>query len=153
MNEWIKKHNIPKEAVDDLRHLLSAPSACETLLIDDSETAAQSAVRLAASKAGWRLFRNNVGAGHLQNGRFIRWGLANDSHAVNVSLKSGDLIGIKPIVITNEHVGTTIGQFVSREMKKPSWVYSGSDREIAQLKWIELITALGGDAKFSTGGL
>jgi len=52
------------------------------------------------------------------------------------------LIGIKPG-----------GQFVSREVKRPGWRYTGTEREVAQLRWIEIVTALGGDAKFTTGDL
>ena len=37
------------------------------------EAEVQNQVRLLASKEGWRLWRNNVGAGELQNGSFVRW--------------------------------------------------------------------------------
>jgi len=92
-----------------------------------------------------------VGAGKLENGNFLRWGLANESKAVNEQIKSGDLIGIQPVLIQPAHVGTIIGQFVSREVKKPGWRYTGRGREPAQLAWAELIIALGGDASFTTG--
>jgi hypothetical protein len=115
------------------------------------ESDAQDACRLAASNSGAVLWRNNVGAGTLHTGEFIRWGLANDSTAMNKRVKSADLIGIRPVLIMPHHVGMTLGQFVSREIKHPGWVYKGTDREVAQLEWLKIISAHGGDAQFSTG--
>ena len=96
------------------------------------------------------LFRNNVGALKAEDGRMVRFGLANDSKRRNGVLKSGDLIGIDPVLITSAHVGRTIGQFVSVECKRPGWQYSGTPREVAQLNWIQLVIASGGRAKFVT---
>jgi len=118
---------------------------------DAPEAAVSAKVRLEASRAGARLWRNNVGAGHLENGSFVRWGLANDSTGLNQYLKSADLIGIRPVLITRAHVGCVIGQFLSRESKRPGWRYTGTDREEAQLHWAELIMVLGGDAAIVTG--
>ena len=108
-------------------------------------------VRLRASQRGDRLWRNNNGAGTLSNGSFVRWGLANETEAMNRSLKSSDLIGIRPVTITPEMVGRTIGQFVSRECKRSGWKYRGTPRELAQKAWIDLVNTLGGDAAFTTG--
>jgi len=117
------------------------------------EADCQIEIRLKASQAGWRLFRNNVGAGMLENGNFLRWGLANDSTVLNKQIKSGDLIGLRPVLITDDMVGKTIGQFVSIEVKKTGWIYHGTDREAAQARWIDEINNLGGFALFSTGEL
>lgn len=119
--------------------------------IGADEAYAQAQVRLEASKLGKRLWRNNVGAGYLTDNTFVRFGLANDSPAVNKMMKSGDLIGIDPIVITPDHFGKTIGQFVSREVKRPGWKYTGTERERAQLHWANLIMSLGGNAAIVTG--
>jgi hypothetical protein len=118
----------------------------------DGEAGAQAEVRLEASRGGGRLWRNNVGAGTIQeSGSFIRWGLANESKGVNLKIKSGDLIGIMPVLITPAHVGTVIGQFTSREIKRPGWKYTATPREVAQVKWAELVLSLGGNAAIVTG--
>jgi hypothetical protein len=44
-----------------------------------------------------------------------------------------------------------IGQFMSREIKKEGWRYTGDEDEVAQLRWLELVVAYGGDACFTTG--
>lgn len=117
----------------------------------DSEAAVQSAVRLEAAAKGVRLFRNNVGALKDTRGVPVRYGLANDSKQLNEVIKSGDLVGWRPVLIGPAHVGTTIAQFVSRECKEPGWRYTGEGREVAQLAWAELVTVGGGDAAFCTG--
>ena len=107
-------------------------------------------IRLKAAQLGWYLWRNNVGATYTKNNDFIRYGLANDSKAINSRLKSSDLIGIKPMKITKEMVGKTLGVFVAREIKSSSWKYTGAPRENAQPKVIDLGDSVGGDARFIT---
>jgi hypothetical protein len=71
-----------------------------------------------------------------------------------MNLKSGDLIGIKPVVITQDMVGSVIGQFVSLECKTEGWRYNENDtHQRAQMRWIEMIHSLGGYACFTTGEL
>lgn len=147
LTTWAARWNIPPEA---LRELVT-PADNPDVLPGTSEAAIQTQLRVAASRAGWRLWRNNVGAGTLENGSHVRWGLANDSSRTNASCKSGDLIGVIPVLITQAHVGTTIGQFASVEVKRAGWKYTGTDREKAQKNWIELVNGLGGHAIFSTG--
>ncbi len=107
-------------------------------------------LKLEASRKNIRLWRNNVGATHTDTGSFIRFGLANESKAVNSVLKSSDLIGIKPVIITLDMVDTIIGQFICREIKHDGWKFIGTEREQAQLNWIKLIRSLGGNAAFAT---
>ena len=153
LNAWAARNAVSPAAIYELRQILIGAPSDPAAAPGDSEGAVQSAVRVAASAAGWRVFRNNIGAGRLENGSYVRWGLANDSAALNASVKSGDLIGCRPVMITVQHVGQVIGQFVSLECKHAGWNYCDTERERAQLKWIEIITALGGHARFSTGGL
>lgn len=151
LSEWAKRWNIPYPAMLELQNLFGiAPSGLPSK--DLSETAIQSLIRLEASRKGARLWRNNVGATETPEGGFLRYGLANDSSTLNSRIKSADLIGIKPVRITEAHVGNIIGQFVSREIKAANWRYIGTEREVAQLRWAELIMSLGGDACFANGG-
>ena len=109
----------------------------------------QNTIRLEASKQGCRLFRNNVGGLYNKRGDFVRYGLGNDSAAVNKVLKSSDLIGITPVRIGIEHVGRVLGVFTSIEVKHTDWVYRLTPHELAQLAWINLIKDNGGFAGFA----
>lgn len=117
----------------------------------NTEALVQSQVRLEAGRKGVKLWRNNVGVLVDERGRPVRYGLANDSKQLNAVVKSGDLIGWRPVLITPSHVGLMIAQFVSRECKRPGWKFRGDEHELAQLKWAETITMDGGDAAFCTG--
>lgn len=153
LNAWASRHAVSPAALYELRQILVGPASDPVVTPGASEQAVQSQVRVAASARGWRVFRNNIGAGRLESGSYVRWGLANDSAALNASVKSGDLIGCAPVLVTPQHVGQVIGQFVSLECKRAGWCYTATEREVAQLKWIEIITALGGYARFTTGSL
>lgn len=152
LSEWALRWGIPYAAIADMQsRLLGLEGHGVPGVIDgSSESAVQSRLRLRASKLGMRLWRNNVGAGYSEDGSFMRWGLANDSKQVNTVIKSGDLIGIRPVVVQPTDVGKLIGQFVSREVKHGGWKYSGTSREVAQLNWANLVNGLGGDAAFAT---
>ncbi len=104
-----------------------------------SEAAIINEVKLEAGRKGVHLWRNNVGMMlDKQANIFVRFGLANESLTMNAAIKSADLIGIRPVLIT-------------QDIKNSDWQYKGTDREQAQLKWAELISSLGGDAAFATG--
>ena len=151
LHEWAHKWKIDHVALRDLLAQLGALAHEPTAIPGESEAAIQTRVRIAASQAGGRLWRNNVGATQTETGQFIRYGLCNESTAVNRRVKSSDLIGIKPLLITEGHVGAIVGQFVAREVKRGGWKYSATAREVAQLNFINLVDAMGGDAKFTTG--
>lgn len=153
LSQWAKIWGVSDEALADLRAGLGIDdnvNPLPTTTYSASEAAVSNIIRLEASNKGCRLWRNNVGATYTTNGDFIRYGLANSSAGENKQIKSADLIGIRPVLITPDMVGRTIGQFLSREVKAGDWVFKGTDRELAQMRWAALITSLGGDAKFAT---
>lgn len=65
------------------------------------------------------LMRNNNGACMDETGRLVRYGLGNVSK--NQEFTSSDYVGIRRVLITQEMVGTVIGQFAAVEMKKRDW--------------------------------
>jgi|SRR5690348_3167222 len=152
LDEWARRWNVSPIALVELRQALGVfDRTGERPHKGKSEGAIVNELRLEATRKGCRLWRNNVGATYTMEGAFLRYGLANESSPMNKQIKSADLIGIRPIVITASMIGCTIGQFVSREVKWSNWRYTGNDREQAQLRWAELILAMGGDACFATG--
>lgn len=100
-----------------------------------SEKNIQSAVMMAASEAGARVFRNNVGVAiavtppqgkswtTLMNKvlSFVK-NLGGFAAPIKYGLCEGssDLIGYKSIVITDKMCGTKIAQFVALEIKTPT---------------------------------
>lgn len=147
--EWQRKHGITAEALADLVTMVGLDVPRSTK--GTPEARVQDEARLLASKKGWRLFRNNVGVLKDERGVPVRYGIANDSPAMNKRIKSSDLIGIRPVVITSDMVGSTIGQFVAREVKKAGWKYKGTEHEQAQLAFGTLVIGLGGDFRFWSG--
>jgi hypothetical protein len=141
---WRKRHGISSEALRELWQL--------SLYLSDEnpelpEARVQAEVRLEAARKGYYLYRNNRGAGKLENGNFTRWGLANDSKKLGDSWKSGDLIGWRPYYCYTETRGWhTAAQFVSVEVKRGDWKFSGSIEEVSQARWATLINELGGYA-------
>ena len=78
----------------------------------NEETGIQNKIRIALSEKGILNFRNNTFA--LKDpvtGRLIRAGLCKGS---------SDIIAIKPVLITPEMIGKTLGQFVAIEVKTPT---------------------------------
>lgn len=148
---WAIRHHVSLDALAELRVMFGFGEPAGPAFPGNSESSVQSRVRLEAAQKGVRLWRNNVGALKDVTGRVVRYGLANDTAAVNRVIKSGDLIGIRPVLVTQQMVGATIGQFVSREIKAANWHYTGTDRELAQLRWAELVVSMGGDAAFASG--
>lgn len=116
-----------------------------------SENNLQNIARIIASQRGGFLWRNNSGAFQDAKGRWVRYGLGNDSKAINKVMKSSDLIGVMPVTITQDMVGKKIGQFVAIEIKDGEWRFTkGDERAEAQLNFLHLIDKVGGAAGFAT---
>jgi hypothetical protein len=146
LTDWAARWAVPPQAMAELAALQIHATGQLSRNIE-SESALQSLVRLEGANKGIHLWRNNVGVLKDKNGRPVRYGLANDSSEVNEVIKSGDLIGIEKVLITDAHVGTVLGRFVSRDCKPPGWEYTGTPREVAQLQWATLINSMGGNAR------
>ena len=128
-----------------------------------SEAGVQQYIRLEAANLGVLLWRNNSGVagteGHTcskcgnydpPNGRPVRYGLGNDSAQLNKRIKSSDLIGVTPVVITQEMVGRTLGVFTAVEVKHSDWTgRTLNERETAQLEFITLARSVGAMAGFA----
>lgn len=150
LHAWAIRHHVSVEALAELAGILGA-AAIPKEAAGASESRVQSEVRLAAPALGMRLFRNNVGVLLNEAGTPVRYGLANDSKQLNEKLKSSDLVGWRRLTITPAMVGRIVAQFVSFECKRAGWSYSGDAREEAQERWLALVAADGGYARFVTG--
>lgn len=169
--DWAIKWDVSLDAIADLRKsMIHGPTGAGTMVTGDavSETGVTKREQLAAAATGGILWRNNVGStqtechapkckGNIacvrcgQSPDRVRWGLANVSKQMNASVKSSDLIGIKPVIVTGSMTGMVIGQFTARECKRPGWRWTGTEREVAQQRYLEIVTAMGGDAAFTSG--
>lgn len=78
-----------------------------------AETRLMNDIRLAVSSEcrGVTTWRNHTGCLQDQRGKWVKFGLAPGS---------ADLIGIREVVVTEDMVGTKIGQFVALEIKTPT---------------------------------
>lgn len=147
ITQWAIRNRVSAQALHELQYIFGMNGEHVAPKQGVSEAAVQSTVRLEAARKGVRLFRNNVGVLKDLTGRPVRYGLANDSPAVNKVIKSSDLIGWRPVTVG----GVTIAQFVARECKEKGWKYTGDERERAQLAWLQLVASAGGDAAFCSG--
>lgn len=110
-----------------------------------------------------QIWRNNSGAYQDEFGNFVRYGLANESKQENELIKSSDLIGITPTLITQEMVGYWLGVFTAYEVKPSGWAMptpiagrplhkqpEATKRAMAQAKFHEIVRAACGYAGFVT---
>lgn len=142
--DWARRHGVSLQAMRELQMLMTTGVGAGGT---GSESRVASAIKLEGAKRGdIVLWRNNVGALQDERGRWVRYGLANDSKATNERIKSADLIGIYRRVITPADVGRVIGQFLSVETKAEGWRPSQSARDIAQFAWATGVLSWGGAA-------
>lgn len=149
LRQWAAKWNIGDAALNDLLAIIGLDAELKPLArMAENEAGVLQRERLEMSRRGGRLWRNNVGAAQDKTGRWVRYGLANESAKQNENIKSADLIGIRPITIKPPMVGQIFGQFVALECKDPAWHWTGTAREKAQLRFLLLVGILGGEGRF-----
>jgi hypothetical protein len=113
--QWAIKHRVSVQALTDLQRIFGIPvDAPLSHAVPHTEAWVQSLVRLEAGRKGVKLWRNNVGVLEDERGVPVRYGLANDSKQLNTAIKSGDLIGWRPLLIMSALVGSTVPMFASR---------------------------------------
>lgn len=150
LHEWAKAWGVPYPALLDLQRRMGVVDTDPAPVAPGrSEGAISNAIRIEASQKGMRLWRNNVGVLTDDTGRPVRFGLANDSPALNKKIKSHDLIGIDNSPIALADVGQPRGRFLSVECKEEGWHFTGTPREEAQQRWAEVVISLGGRALFA----
>ena len=102
-------------------------------------------ILLRASEMGARLFRQNTGMAWvgnvIRNGHQVVVTEARPFHA-GLCVGSSDIIGITPVLITQDMVGKTVGIFTAYEAKTGKLTAS-KDQE----KFIAMVRRLGGIAK------
>jgi hypothetical protein len=126
-----------------------------------SEAGNQNRVREHYAALGARLWRNNSGVLNDANGRPVRFGLANDSRALNEQIKSPDLVGWVPKLVTPDMVGDVVAVFFSPEIKRDGWRFPSPGpikdgkgrlteygRCMAQKRWADMVVQEGGIAGF-----
>jgi hypothetical protein len=101
-----------------------------------NEQSIQQNIRLALSKTGARIFRNNVGSMKDAQGRVVRFGLCKGS---------SDLIGWTPVTITADMVGKKIAAFTAIEVKTPTG--RATDEQINFLHRLAQDGGIGGIAR------
>ncbi len=142
--DWAVRWGLPAQAVEELRVVLGGPASTQGGAAGISESAVQQRLRIHGSNRGLRLWRNNRGALKDERGVPVRYGLANESSAMDKLIKSSDLIGILPRQVQPGDVGRVFGILISIEAKPQGWRYGGSEREEAQLRWLNLVSSYGG---------
>lgn len=93
---------------------------------------------LAVSRAGARLWRNNVGALEDKHGQWVRFGVGGKG--------GSDYIGFMPVKIEQRHVGKTFAVFTALEVKG-----SGTTITDDQIQYVELVRKAGGIAGIAFG--
>lgn len=117
------------------------------------ESKIQSNVRLAASKLGVKLFRNNIGKGWIGKSIVIKGNqmvsvvkgdvIIKNARRFHAGLYKGssDLVGWKTVTITKDMVGHKVALFVSAEVKTAKGRVSRD-----QDHWLKTVNRAGGIA-------
>jgi hypothetical protein len=99
------------------------------------ETNLQRRIMLRLSKQGVTVFRNNTGVAVFPDGSRVAYGLCPGS---------SDLIGWKPVTITDDMVGNRLAVFVAVEVKPPGPIRGEKKRLEAQRNFLQAVSNAGG---------
>lgn len=149
LDEWINRWPLPAQAIHELQLVTAAYS---TPTSGHSENAVAAEARLMLGRYGIVAMRNNVGVLEDKNGRPVRYGLCNETPAMNKTIKSSDDILAIPYVVKPQDVGRKLGIIGGVEYKKRNWVFSGNGRETPQLNFHRMLHAVGGVGIFANSG-
>jgi hypothetical protein len=111
-----------------------------------SERAIQNEVLLALADLGMTGWRQNVGTGWA--GKAIKRAdgsvLIQDARPLHAGLCKGssDIIGLRPVIITDAMIGKTLAQFVALEIKQP-----GQSPTPEQRHFLAFVSERGGFAR------
>ena len=105
-----------------------------------SEAVTLQEIRLALGLIpGLKLWRNNCGAFRDRSGQVVRFGVANPG--------GSDLIGFKSVLITPEHVGSTLAVFAAVEVKAPGGMHRVTPEQHAFIRAVEAAGGIAGVAR------
>lgn len=121
----------------------------------NQEGAVIARVQIDVSAKGWRLFRNSVGMAWQGDkvGEILRDGIkavllsAARRVAYGLGVGTSDLIGWRPVVITEDMVGQTIAQFVAVECKTQGYKRTTEEQD----NFLDHVAMSGGAAFIARG--
>lgn len=146
LTQWATRWQLPPQAIAELQQLTAAYADPNS---GKSEEAVASECRLALNQRGIITMRNNVGALKDAKGRWVRFGLCNETKGMNEVIKSSDDICIIPYVVKPKDIGRKLGVFLGVEHKKRDWVFGSESREVAQAQFQRMISNVGGVGLFA----
>jgi len=148
LHEWACRHHVPRTAYEELLAILNPSFGIKKTESGVSEGAVQQNLRVLAPRHAASLWRNNTGAFKDDSGRWVRYGLGNDSKRLNEVWKPSDLIGITRV--RAQYPGEEFGVFTAIEVKEQGWHQTpGDKRAAAQAKFMNTVRSLGGLAGFA----
>jgi hypothetical protein len=124
-----------------------------------SEATVQTAIRVALPQlTNGHCWRNNRGAHQDETGRWVRYGLANESKQEGDVIKSSDLIGCVPemVWIDRTKEWRTVAVLTAIEVKPSYWSFPSPTNKaeyarcLAQQRFIDIVREAGGYAGFAT---
>jgi len=148
IHEWACRHNLQRAAYEELLVILNPSLGIAKAEKGKSEGAVQSGLRILAPQHRASLWRNNTGAFKDDSGRWVRYGLGNDSKQLNAVWKPSDLIGITTVAAS--YIGQEFGVLTAVEVKEEGWHQIPSDKRAAgQANFMNTVVSMGGLAGFA----